>query len=424
MRRTRRWVELGKDVLIAALALSAIALFTMTPLVQDSGLLSTTPLPVQAGRGDSVTLTAAAYPSRMALTSDAGRYGVQYDQSAVDQLFSQTGALLGEALTSAGQAEALDEERWRALLQGENLYFDFSGQIPLAALGSWLDPQGQQCALEGSARRILLAAGEEDTVLLCWQGEEDAFFSCQTGLSRSLHLSPAVTGTEENGALFAFENQSLSPLLDPYTLFTESVSQTVYAASTPVSSGSDLSWLLDALSFNGQNHTSITGGEAYLEGDDRLEVRSGGTVLFRAGQPGRYPVARTGAQPTLAEMVEAARELAEATIGANCGQARLHLISARETQEGWLIQFGYQLDGSSVWLYEDGWAAQFLVRDGFVTQFTLQFRTYTDTGEQAVLLPADRAAAILPTLTRQPRELVLQYRDQGESLVEPIWVAQ
>ena len=116
--------------------------------------------------------------------------------------------------------------------------------------------------------------------------------------------------------------------------------------------------------------------------------------------------------------------LAEATIGANCGQARLHLISARETQEGWLIQFGYQLDGSSVWLYEDGWAAQFLVRDGFVTQFTLQFRTYTDTGEQAVLLPADRAAAILPTLTQQPRELVLQYRDQGESLVEPIWVAQ
>ena len=40
MRGKRRWLEWGKDMAIVLLSLSAIYLLTMTPLVQDSGLLS------------------------------------------------------------------------------------------------------------------------------------------------------------------------------------------------------------------------------------------------------------------------------------------------------------------------------------------------------------------------------------------------
>ena len=123
-------------------------------------------------------------------------------------------------------------------------------------------------------------------------------------------------------------------------------------------------------------------------------------------------------------MIETVRKLAEDTVGARCGAARLHLISAEETEDGWQILFGYQLDGGSVWLYEEGWAAQFLIRDGYVSDFTLHFRSYTATGQQALMLPMERAAVMLPALTDQRRELVMQYRDQGEEEVSPIWVAQ
>ena len=423
MEGKRRWIELGKDALIALLALSAAGLLTMTPLVRDSGLWGASPEAPAAGREDEAPLTAAAYPSRLALTGPGGRYGVQYQQEEVDALFAQVGPLLGEALASAGQPQRIQEADWRGLLQGEGVYFDFSGYIPLSALAGWLR-QGADCPLEGSARRIALARGEDDGVLLCYQEQDGGFYACATQLSARLHLAPATAQAEGNGALFAFEWGEAAGLLDPYTLITEGGESRVYAASTPVTAGSDLTGLLDTLSFNATNHTAISGGEVYLAGGDRREGRHNGTVIFRAGQPGRYPAARRGERATLAEGIELARQLAEGTVGAWCGQARLHLSRVEETAEGWLIQFSYQLEGAGVWLYQDGWAAQFLIQDDCVTQFTLRFRSYTDTGEQALLLPVDRAAALLPGLEGAGGELVIQYRDQGEGTVEPMWVVR
>ncbi len=422
MKGKRRYLEWGKNLAIVLLSLSAAWLLTMTPLVRDSGLLAYGAPAAQNAEIGAVTLTAAAYPSRMAINTLEGRYGVQYNQAQVDSLFARMGPLLGEALISAGQPEVLDEAQWQACLQGEGVYFDFSGQIPLSALGSWLHPEGV-CPLTGSARRLVLTQGEDGRVALSYQEASGAFFACTTDLSVDLHLDPAMEGVEENGARFAFEDGELARLLDPYTLITEEVSGTVYAAATSLSAA-DLSGLLEALSFNGQNHTAISGGEAYLEGESRLEVQNDGTVLYRAAREGKYPVVHSGEEPTLAEMIETARKLAEDTVGERCGDARLHLISATQTQDGWQIRFGYQLSGSSVWLYEDGWAAQFLVRDGYVAEFTLRFRSYTATGEQAPLLSMERAAAMLPALTVERRELALQYRDQGEGTVSPIWVAQ
>lgn len=423
MGAERRLGELAKDVVIVLLALCALYLLTRTPLVQDSGLLASTPPPAGAGAGDTVTLTAAAYPSRMAIQTPQGRYGVQYEQQAVDSLFARVGPLLGEALSFAQQPQPVEEAQWQQSLADTGIYFDFAGQVPLSALGSWLQP-GSTCALEGSARRILLFQGEDGRVQLAYQEGSGGFYVCATDLSGPLHIQPALEGVEENGAQFAFEHPLLSQLLDPYTLLTEETGGAVYAASNPLGAEGGLSGLLEALSFNGQNHTTVSGGQAFLEGESRLEVQDNGTVTYRAAGPGKYPVVHSGSQPTLAEMIETVRKLAEATVGARCGQARLYLSSAQETERGWEICFGYQLNGSGVWLYQEGWAAQFYLQDGAVAEFTLHLRSYEATGEQALLLPVERAALLVPALTNRRRELLVQYRDQGESTVSPIWVAQ
>lgn len=424
MKGKRRVLEIVKNLVILLLSASAIYLLTMTPLIQDSGVLDLIGPRQDVNKTNAaVTLSAAARPSRMVVTTEEGRYGVQYDQKGADELFAYLGPLLGEALISSGEPASVTERRWRQYLQEPGIYFDFTGDIPLSALGGWLH-QESDCTLTASARRVLLAAGAGDSVMLCYQDSADGgFYECDTGLTGSLHLYPAVSGITGNNAQFAFEGDVWAQYLQPYTLVTEEHARTVYAASTPLSPNGDLSDLLEALDYTGRNHALVSDGELYLDGNDRLRVLNGGVVVYDAAQAGKYPVATAGQQVTVAEAIEAARELAENTIGAQCGEAELYLISAEETEDGFQIRFGYRLDGSTVWLYDEGWAAEFYVRDGYVTNFTLYFRNYVSTGNEALLLAMDRAAVMLPVLSEEQLELVLQYRDLGESAVEPGWVA-
>lgn len=420
----RRLIEWGKNLLILLLSVSAIWLMTMTPLVQDSGLADL----FSGKKGDEeprdeVVLTAAAHPSRMAVVGESGRYGVQYDQSAVDEMFARMGPLLGEALNSAGEPVELTQSDWQHGLSLPGIYFDFDRSIPLSALGSWLQQEGK-CALTGTARRIVLTAGGEDEVRLYYQdGGSGAFYSCVTGLSFELHLEPAVASVTGNDALFAFEREDLE-LLQPYTLITEIRESAVYTVSNPLADSGEVTAILKQLSFGSDSHVPISGGEAYLDGGARLEITDGGSVYFSDGQREKYPVAALDEAATVAEMIEAAREIAEQTVGSRCGQARLYLESVRETEEGVLVRFGYRLNGSAVWLYEGGWAAEFLISDGCIGDFTLHFRAYTATGGTKLLLPMDQAAVILPGVTDVARELAIQYRDGGGTEVSPGWVAE
>lgn len=420
MRDKRRWIEWGKNVVIALLTLSAVWLLSMTPLVRDSGVLDLLPPRESPGAG-AVTGGAAAamLPARMVITGEGGHCGIQYDETRLEEQFPPLGALLGDALASAGQPQPLEESRWRRLLEGRGVYFDFLGDVPLAALEHWLQGPGEG-TLEGSARRVLLCAGEGDQVLLCWQDAEGGrFFSSPTALTQALHLDPATAGAAPNGACFAFESPQLKDRLSPYTLITVGgETGGCYAASLPLAGEGQRDTVLEALSFAGQNPAPVNGGEVYPDGGDRLVVYDNGTVAFRAAQGEKYPVGAGRAAG-----VDGARVLAERTLGALCGEARLYLMSAKDTENGLRVRFGYLLDGSAVYLGGEGWAAEFWVRDGYIVQFTLRFRSYAANGEQALLLPIDKAAAMLPEYTPEQRELVIQYRDGGGPEVRPDWVA-
>ena len=96
-----------------------------------------------------------------------------------------------------------------------------------------------------------------------------------------------------------------------------------------------------------------------------------------------------------------------------------------ETGEGgWQVEFGYRLNGIQVRLGEEGWAAQFLVEQGQITYFHLQFRSYTDTGNTSVVLPERQAAAAMEAMGHTGEELLLVYLDNGnDELVSASWAA-
>lgn len=424
MRDKHRALEWAKNAAIALLTLSAIVLLSMTPLARDSGLVELLgPRPAQTGAGVGGAQSGPILPARLAVCRDGDRFGLQYDDSRMDEVFAAFVPLLGDALTGAGEPASLSDSQWRACLRQRGAYFDFSGEIPLAALARWLG--GGDCPLKGSARRVALVAREGDAVSLCWEDAGDGgYFTCPTALSCSLHLDPAVEAVTPNGAYFAFEDESLNRLLDPFTLITEGEPDAgLYDVSAPLSSAAGAEALVDALSFNSRNHAPGSSGEVYMDGTDRLVIRDGVTATYRAAQGGKYPVEHTNGVVSAAQAAEGARALAERAMVPLCGEARLYLLSVRPYGDGWKVRFGYRLGGSAIYLYDEGWAAEFLVRDGCITEFALHLRQYTAQGENALLLPIRKAAAMLPDLTRERRELVIQYRDGGGQSVSPGWEA-
>jgi len=68
-------------------------------------------------------------------------------------------------------------------------------------------------------------------------------------------------------------------------------------------------------------------------------------------------------------------------------------------------------NGSAVWLYDEGWSAQFLIREGCVSEFTLHFRSYALRGEAYPGRPCltDRIAVAV-------RQFQLSEQDHGEKI--------
>lgn len=433
MSAKKRRVELGKDLVIALLTVSAVALLFFSPLIQGSGLLDALDgVGAESAHGAAApqTVPAAAIPARMTAGSERGLYGVQYDQALVDALFDAAGPLLGEALEAASAPEPLEEGggahapalSWRALLGREHIYFGYAGPIPLAALYGWLKPEGTASVPSGAARHILLAALPDGSLALCWQDEAGDFFRCDTELEAPLHLEPILERFTPNNAFFAFEDEKLGAALDPYVLFTgQDLHAPVYQSACPVSltDSAQISKLLSALSFSDLNRAAGSDGcVIFVDGDDTMRLYPSGLIRCHAGQ-GRY---RAG--PGADGAVRSAWNLASAALEPLCGAARLSLLGVREQDGAYTVTFGYRLNGSEVYLMEQGWCAQFTVRNGSVTDFTCCLRTYAASGRNALLLPAEKAAAVLAGLTGEALELAVQYPDGGGEETQPRWVGQ
>ncbi len=426
-KRRFRLIEWGKNLLILLLALSALYLLGRTWLsgeISDGiqGLLqdSTASADSTAVRSAS----AAVHPVRLAVYQDDRRYGVQYSQEETDAAFSSLSTLFSEALGSAGVPQAVSEQDWRSALGSTGIYMDILYPVPLQTLSSWWGDGQNNSALTGTARRICLAADASGGVSLFFINEEDgSYYACETTLTRDFHLNEAVADWPPNGALFAFEVPDMEAL-EPYTLLTTTPEPVVYAAGNPLLEDSArVTELLNALAFHPQG-TALdpTVGGQIVEGNDSLRLSDAGVVTFHTiGDSGfRFSLSEDSTQAAL----DYVQTMAEATVGAWCGEARLCLAGVEETASGLEITFQYSLNGAPVALAEDRPAARFLVNGGAVTDFSLYLRSYSDTGETSIVLPEVQAAAAMEAMDVQGKELALLYQDSGGTLVSAGWIAR
>lgn len=441
----RRATELLKSALIVLLTLSALGLLSRAQA--DSGMPSLenrlTELWQDLTGGASAdtqngqtALSAGLRPVRMAVSNENGRYGIQYEAELADTVFEdKLGALLGDALAGASAPSEVPEESWRAALaaKGPSVYYDFLGSVPLSALSAWLGGE-ENAALTGQARRILLAPDADGAVMLYYCGVDGLFYACRTDLSADLRLQAETADYTPNQAVFAFEQQERYPNLDPYVMVLSDTPQpSIYQASNPIGPdiGDDtLNQLLKALDFHPQTSSVYqdAAGLVVREGTDTLRISDAGVVNYHAasGEDPRYPVSSENGLTGLGAMVETARALCWNGLGQWCGSAGLYLMGTEQQDDGaTAVYFGYLLDGAAVELYEDGYAARVVIRDGYVSDFTLRLRSYQKTENYSAVLPEIQAAAAMQALQAEENELLLCYLDGGGSQqIAAGWIAR
>lgn len=419
-----------KNLLIVLLSISALWLLTQTPLYEGSPLAAKMQQFFTAQESETETpilLTAAARPTRIAVTGKNGRYGVQYDAETVDTVFDRLGSLLGEALSTDSTPFVITEERWRTALQQPGIYFDFDGAIPFSALSGWLHSGEVNEQLTFEVRQVVLACGNGmNDVWLFWQDvKTGTFYACDTPLDQESSLLPHLTSWLPNDAFFAFEDVAYE-ICNPYTLITSTPSPTVYEASVPLSAANSslVEQILSALSYSVSSGSSYTinGGTRYTDGSSTFQLTDGGVLTYHAANPSGHSK-EDHEVPTTTQCIETTRQLASDTLGKLCNDARLYLISAVQEENTLTITYGYSLNGASVFLYQDGWAAQFVLTDGEITSFTMNFRSYIATSSTTLILPELQAVAAMSALDVAGSELILVYQDNGESSVTAGWVA-
>lgn len=164
----RRLLEIGKDLLIAALVLVNLTLAIMClpskTLTQTKWLagalrpfaglfgLNEAELTYTAPATGS-TIVGAAQPLIITLSTEAGRQSAQYDFAALDELYGQYGSLLAQALESAETPQACTRTEFYAALRGTGAAFCFPGAISPSVLGAWLNVR----APEGGAGTVVRA---------------------------------------------------------------------------------------------------------------------------------------------------------------------------------------------------------------------------------------------------------------------------
>lgn len=424
----RRLWEAGKSLLILLLSLSALFLAGQVFLNSGTapvGLLSSAPGASSAPTPDPLGSVGVARPVRMAVNNANGRYGVQYDDAAVDELFDSLGGLLGEALGSAQEPVRTNRRAWEAALQRRGVYYEFPSAVPLSLAAAWLSDGGNASLLTAEASRLLLVESESgDAVHLYYVDASDgSYYTCET-VVLFLDLPDNYI---PNGATFAFLQPERYSGLDPDTLIlSDPPSPPIYQAADSLDLGDTASRnaLLRSLNFFPQSNAIYPAADGWSvrDGGDTLRLTSSGTVVYHAGdgEP-RYPVPQGASR---AELVELTGELVWNAMAPYCGAARIYLSGITQSRDAYTLTYSYTLSGAEVQLGREGWCAQFTVYNGQITDYTLRLRRYSATAETATLLPEYQAMAAMDAMGAAGRKLLLRYYDGGTGSTAPSWIAR
>lgn len=418
----KKWiVNWLQNLVLVGLTVSALFLITRFSVFDGvlSGPISLLSMPesnVSAG-GD---ISGAIATVHIAVTNELeyGRYtGMNIPVSGEE--FKSLVPLLREAIGSAVEGEQVQDGVFRSALQTPGIYVDLTTSLPIRCVAAWL---GEEQQGEGTVRSFAVTTEEETATLFLLDGEGQ-IVRCRTALT-SAAVKELTVAFAPNGGRLAFE--SGYDTLQPYSvLVQESTPAADVSAALP--GGYSAYNLLTALDFNAHTnsrYTESSGVEVVMQSPRTLRIGRDGSVSYSTSgkvDSELYQVTGSGAVPTAAEALKGACTIASA-LTAGTDASALTLEGAEQTENGWIITFGYHVNGVKVRLGDDRYALRVVVEGDSITAFDYYCRAYTPLEQSAVLLPTSMAVAIASLQTGA--ELSLVYVDSGSEVISASWLAE
>ena len=422
-RRRRVW-EGFKTLLIVLLSCSAVFLASQTLLPYGGRTLLSRLSQSTASPGSLATATRSAQtlrPAAFAVTWAEGRYAVLYYQEDQEG-YAQLSALLSEALNDATTPYAITTRQWEQALAQPGFFCEYLGPMPLDTLSLWLSDQDNP-ALGGYAAWRLCVTSR--TLYFSASGGDEDYYAAALTADLSAGLDALAQRFSANGARFACEDGSYPLLRRDALVLSATPTVPCLQGADVLFVGEDgtpnetLTRILQLLSFHPQTNPlyAITGGYAITDSGETLRI-TGNTITYRrqGSDPSRFPASGSPADAT--------RALAEETVGALSGDARLYLRDVTREGDVTTVTYAYAYRGAAIEHSGNGWCARFTVEEDAISSFELRPRRYTLLEEQSVtLLPQEQAAAIV---TQRGRSLAIFYEDAltAQEQLTPFWATR
>lgn len=410
MRRklSRREIDRLENLLIVLLV--CLAVF----LIHRTGMFQSVTEPGGGTGGEDLftgvqdTALSRGTPVRLMVRTEAGRYGVQYDQQTVSSLYRDgLNDLLTQSLDTMASPQASSREAWEsAVSQGSSwVYYDFLYNVSFTSQG------------EGKARSFLITArnGRADT-LYYYNEETGDYYKAQLR-EAGLVLPDSLEDLIPNGGQFAFEDSALADTLASYMmLLPQPPLCPVYTVANPLDDWdtADQEALLEALDFNPRASAvyEAVDGTVIQEGSDTLRIQKNGKITFHAAESGQARIQALSAREK--DLQIKAEEILDGVTAGHLGEGTLFCQSIETQEDGSVaLVFCYLLNGTQVQLWEEGWSARFLFEGSDCTAFSVCLREYTLTERSQQALPERQAAAAAVAMGQTGKELQLCYLDNG-----------
>lgn len=420
-KRRRDLKNTVQNLLIIVLSCSAFFLFMKT-----AGVFSSKNVSLQeifSGNADTLDqnvnltkLTDISAPVHITVTGVYGRYG-NLSFTTTDENFSSLGALLREALGSAGTFASCTESQFRSALGTTGVYYDFCADLPLSILGGMVGTKTQE--ISRSARRVLLSS-ENGGVKLYLAGG-NSFCCCTTRVPKA-DLTRIINSYQLGNASFAFELASASKLA-PYSLLLtgEQPSYPKLNASNPLKDTT--SGLLTAFGFNPRTKSRYPesgGTQVIVDGNRTLRIQTDGTVLYQGGDNASLKIS-TGKKPSEQKIVLGCYELLSSALGIGENDAFLCLQDIQQNGKKQVLQFNYQMNGTLILRSSGAPAVKIVLSGTTVSSISLYARQYTiSSNKSSLILPLKQALAIAGK--HAGAELSIGYSDAGDASIPAGWL--
>lgn len=342
--------------------------------------------------------TPAAYPVRMAVTTESGLIGAAYQESLVNTLYETAQPLLADAFSNAQEFSETSEEIFLSALQKDTLLVSYAGQIPLSLLSSWYGSKSNQFGNLCAGSILLTKDGE----LFVREPVQGKLFLAKTQVDSSVwdKAFASVTASACNyaGLLEEPSYQSFypeTPILQDVQAFD------IYQSYAPdfweSGAGENLQNLLTAFGYDpalSSYAEEDTGTQVFVENYNTLRVGKNGTVQFKSTALtdglSAYQDGEAEGMNALAAQVDFAQKLLSSILGASPDM----LQSIEQDTENNITRLYFTQTIGGIPVHTEGAPfASFTFTEGVLASAELNLHIYSPIGKKLYILPAVQAAA-------------------------------